>query len=78
MEQVFLTNEELSNIQDMNKKFTNLKISLGEMELNKQSLFREVESLRVLFAKQENELIEKYGINSVINMQTGEVTQKQN
>lgn len=78
MEQVFLTNEELSNIQEMNKKFTNLKISLGEMEMNKQSILKEIDTLRSAFANQENELIEKYGINAIINMQTGEVTQKQN
>jgi hypothetical protein len=34
--------------------------------------------LKQEFAKAEGKLIEKYGLNSVINLQTGEVKQKDN
>jgi hypothetical protein len=76
MEKLFLTKEELGNIQAMNNEFTKAKIALGDLELQKQGLLKSVESLREDFAKQELFLIEKYGRDSVINVQTGEVTQK--
>lgn len=77
MEKVFITQEELSLIQGMNNDFTKAKITLGDIELQKQDILRGINELKNVFAQHEKKLIEKYGVDAVINMQTGEVTKKQ-
>lgn len=77
MEKTFLTKEELGKIQEMNNEFTKAKMALGDLEMQKQNILKSIEALRGDFAKHEIELIEKYGQDSVINVQSGEVTKKQ-
>lgn len=76
-DQVFITQDELSTIQNMNSDFAKAKMALGDIELQKQQLLKAIEELRNTFSQHEKLLIEKYGSDAVINMQTGEVTQKQ-
>jgi len=71
-----LTPLELESLQKLNNSFTNTKISLGDLELQKHNLLKTVDSLKSEFAEHEAVLIEKYGKDSVINLQTGEVTTK--
>lgn len=73
-----LTTEELDFIKTGSAEYTKIKISLGELELQKQGLIAQAEKIREAFANNEKVLIEKYGADAVINMQTGEVTQKEN
>lgn len=77
MEKTILTEKELSDIQAMNAEFTKLKMAIGDLEMQKHNLLKAIEILRTDFSKHELELIEKYGKDSVINIQTGEVTKKQ-
>ena len=78
MEKVtYLQKEELEKIQSMNAEFTKMKIALGETELQKQTVINAINELKTSFAMQEKMLIEEYGADAVINVQTGEVTQKQ-
>jgi len=77
MEKTILTQEELGKIQEMNTEFTKAKMAIGDLEMQKANLIKTIEILRADFAKHELELITKYGKDSVINIQTGEVTQKQ-
>ena len=72
-----LTQEELELVQTLNTDFTKLKISLGNLELQRQSILTEVDNLKLKFIENEAELINKYGADSVINIQTGEVTTKE-
>lgn len=72
-----LTQEELELVQTLNTDFTKLKISLGNLELQKQSILTEVDNLKLKFIENETDLINKYGADSVINIQTGEVTIKE-
>jgi hypothetical protein len=74
---VFITQEELSTIQNMNSDFAKAKMGLGDIELQKQGLLKAIDDLRTTFSQHERLLIEKYGADAVINMQTGEVTKKQ-
>lgn len=76
MEKVFLTQEELGQIQEMNNDFNKAKMAIGELEMNKYNLMNHVEMIKREFAQHEQALIAKYGADSVVNMQTGEVTQK--
>ena len=76
-DQVMITQEELELIQGMNADFSKAKMGLGDLELQKQGLLKQIDELRLTFAKNEQMLIEKYGTDAVINIQTGEVTKKQ-
>ena len=76
-ETVNLTAEELDFIKTGSAEYTKIKISLGELELQKQGLIAQAEKIREAFSNNEKILIQKYGENAVINMQTGEVKQKE-
>jgi hypothetical protein len=75
---VSLTTEELEFIRKGSADYTKIKINLGELELQKQGLIKQAHEIVDAFSNNEKILIDKYGADSVINMQTGEVTQKQN
>lgn len=72
-----LTKEELTEIQTLNTDFSKKKMMLGDIEIQKASIISEIGALKMQFAKNEQKLIEKYGKDSVINLQTGEVKQKE-
>lgn len=73
-----LSNEELSKIQELNTEFNKAKMVIVDSELQKQNALRHIDELRAQFSSYEKMLIEKYGKDSVINIQTGEVTTKEN
>jgi hypothetical protein len=73
----YVSKEELDKIQGMNAEFSKAKMALGELELNKQGILNQINAMRQEFSEYEKMLILKYGQDSVINLQTGEVTQKQ-
>ena len=73
----YVSKEELDKIQSMNAEFSKAKMALGELELNKQGILNQINAMRQEFFEYEKMLIVKYGQDSVINLQTGEVTQKQ-
>lgn len=72
-----VTQEELALINELNAEFNKAKLAIGDVELQKQNILRHIELLKTEFSKQESALIEKYGTDAVINIQTGEVTQKE-
>ena len=71
-----LTSEELSKLQELNNSFTQSKISLGDLELQKENIIGKIKEIKSNFVELEKELIKKYGEESFINLQTGEVTEK--
>lgn len=71
-----LTKEELGRVQELNNAFSQAKMALGEMELKRHGMLKEMDNLRGSFAEEEQKLISKYGADSVINLKTGEVTEK--
>lgn len=72
-----LTPEELKAIQDLQGEFTKMKTSLGDLEIQKFAVLKAIEEIKIAFVEQEKLLIGKYGENAVINIKTGEVTEKQ-
>lgn len=72
-----LTEAELTFIKEHTEKLNSAKTMLGEIEMKKHGLLKEIDTLKVMFQEKEKQLIDKYGLNSVINIQSGEVTQKQ-
>jgi hypothetical protein len=75
-DKVMLTEEELTSIRMMNEQFSKAKMALGEVELEKHSILKRIDEMQAHFSVNEKMLIEKYGANSVINIQTGEVTEQ--
>jgi len=74
---IFLTSEELDFIKNGTAEFNKIKMGIADAELQKQSLLDRAAKVIDAFANNEKVLIDKYGVDSVINMQTGEVTQKE-
>ncbi len=75
-EEVKLTEEELSKLQAANDQLTKIKVTIGDFEVKKAGLFKQLDLLQADFAKLEDGFVEKYGADSVINIKTGVVTKK--
>lgn len=73
-----LEEKEFEQLKELNTTLVRLKLSIADVEIKKHALLKESDQLRTLMLEQEQELIKKYGQDAVINMQTGEVTQKTN
>jgi|15BtaG_2_1085339.scaffolds.fasta_scaffold01535_8 hypothetical protein len=69
-----LTTEELQSINELNKEFTTIKIQLGDLKIQETQMIAQVNVIRAKFGQEEERLIKKYGQDSVINLQTGEVS----
>ena len=70
------TQNELATIQELNSDFNKAKMAIGDIELQKQQILQHIEELKIKFSTHEQLLIDKYGKDSVINIQTVEVTIK--
>ena len=76
MEATVLLKEELELLQSMSRDFANAKNALGDLELKKHDILNDIDAIRRVSAENEKKLISKYGVDAVINMQTGEITRK--
>jgi len=76
MEATVVTKEELEKIQTMTSEFNRAKVALGEAELQKHGILKAIDAMRIEFGENEKKLIEKYGADAVINIQTGQITRK--
>lgn len=74
---VKLTGEELDFIKNGTAQYNAVKSKIGDLEIQKAKLINEADAIVKAFLINEKTLIEKYGENAVINMDSGEVTQKQ-
>ena len=69
--------KELKELQELNAEFSKLKINLGDLELQKHGICLRVEAIKKDFGAIEVKLMNKYGKDSVINLETGEVKDKE-
>lgn len=69
-----LTEQELATVQGLVQEFNQAKIQLGDTVISQANLLKKVEELRISYAAAETGLIETYGKDAVINIETGEVT----
>lgn len=72
-----ITNEEMETLQSLISEFNKGKVNLGDLELQKSIIISNIGILKQKFAEEEEKLIKKYGENSVINLETGEITEKE-
>lgn len=75
-----LSEEEVQQIKEIKQEYTNLALSLGELELQKSNIDKEKvrllnyqEQLNAKETELAQKLTEKYG-NGTINIETGEIT----
>lgn len=71
-----LTEQELKDLKEGRLSLDKFKLAIGELELQKKSLFEQVSTLQTAFRDLEDKLINKYGQDSIINMSDGTVKQK--
>jgi|TARA_R110000744_G_scaffold203446_3_gene322342 hypothetical protein len=72
-----LNQEELKNLQTLTQEFNKIKTQLGDLELQKHGMCLRVENIKIEFQALEAGLTDKYGKDSIINMETGEVKDKE-
>ena len=72
-----VTKEELEKIQSMTSDFNKAKVALGDLELQKHNILQTIDAMRAEFAINEKALIDKYGVDAVINIQTGSITKRE-
>ena len=72
-----ITDKELENLQTMTAEFNKLKTQLGDLTLQKHGVCLRVEELKAEFVELEKSLMETYGSESIINMETGEIKEKE-
>lgn len=72
-----LKKEELDLLQKLRVEFDKNKGRLGDLVLQQALVLENVKETRKQFEILEGELISKYGENSVINLQTGEIKIKE-
>ncbi len=69
--------KELEKLQQLNSEFVQAKTQLGDLEIQKSMIISNVQEIRSQFGELEQTLMKKYGENSVINLQTGEIKEKE-
>jgi len=72
-----LTKDELDLIRQMNEDSAKYKMALGELEIQKAAILKEVDAVTKIFTDTQKNLAEKYGADSIINVKTGEVTKQE-
>lgn len=76
MEATVLLKEELELLQQLSKDYTKAKNTLGDLELRKHDILKDIDTIRGISEDNEKKLMSKYGADAVINIQTGEITKK--
>ena len=71
-----IKDEELKQLQSLQSDFTMLKNQLADAELAKYQVLTNIDKVKDSFIQLELTLIEKYGKDASINIQTGEITPK--
>tara|TARA_R100000951_G_C2634451_1_gene178835 strand:- start:926 stop:1165 length:240 start_codon:yes stop_codon:yes gene_type:complete len=69
-----LTTEELNKVQGYVSEFNTLKMKIGDTTLAQSALVSDVDSLKKEYNKYEMSLMEKYGEDAIVNVQSGEIT----
>jgi len=71
-----LTDDELNGLRDALTQLNQNKIALGECVMQQKDILSNIDKIKGAYYEMEKSLIETYGINSNINIETGEVTEK--
>jgi len=69
-----LTETERTEINTLVSEFNTLKMQLGDTYMNQQAILKKIEEVKESYSKVEVSLMETYGKDAVINVETGEVS----
>ena len=69
--------EELDKLQAVLKDLNAAKLKIADAEVEKVAAINQLENIRQQFAVVEKELTDKYGEDISLNIQTGEIAQKE-
>ena len=71
-----ITNEELTQVQELVKQLRALQTEVGALETRKHSMLHAVKETQQAFAQLQKSLETAYGDNVDININTGEIKEK--
>tara|TARA_R100000773_G_C4214418_1_gene113361 strand:+ start:821 stop:1063 length:243 start_codon:yes stop_codon:yes gene_type:complete len=72
-----LKKEELSEIRQALQDYNRAKMELADTELRKQMILTVIKEMKDNFGNKEKVLLQKYGKDTKINLETGEITKKE-
>ena len=72
-----LTSEELANLQKVVQQFNQAKMQLGETVIAQENLLASVKEIKVAYSEIEKSLMETYGADALINIETGEISKEE-
>ena len=72
-----LSKEQLELLQGLQKQFNDSKFEIADLEIKKADLISGIADIKEKFAEQEKSLMEEFGQNAIINLQTGEVKEEE-
>lgn len=67
----------LKEIQELDYNFNKTKLEIGTLETQKLDLYEAMKVMRKKFQDFERKIARKYGKDSIVNMETGIVTKKE-
>tara|TARA_R100001086_G_scaffold250030_1_gene192734 strand:- start:3732 stop:3980 length:249 start_codon:yes stop_codon:yes gene_type:complete len=69
-----LKQEELFEVRKALQDYNRAKVELADNELRKQMILNVIKEMKEKFSNQEKMLLQKYGKDAKINVETGEIT----
>ena len=72
-----LSKEQLELLQGLQNEFNKAKFEIADLEIKKSDMMKVISELQGKFSEQEKSLVKEFGENSIINLQTGEVKDKE-
>jgi|TARA_R110000822_G_scaffold28198_9_gene83950 hypothetical protein len=71
-----IKDEQLEKLKEINNKFATLKINLGDLSIQEHEILKAIDNVKVDFKKLEEIIVKEYGDNKVVNLESGEITDK--
>ena len=71
-----LEEKELKDLQEINGEFAKTKMALADVTYQQALIVKSLDSLKESFSLMEKELTTKYGADVVINLESGEISDK--
>lgn len=72
-----VTNEELEFLRNMNTAFSQAKMKIADLEIEKQATIHQINVIRSQSSMKEREMIKTYGEGMMVDLNTGEINFKQ-
>tara|TARA_R100001510_G_scaffold57587_1_gene66305 strand:+ start:4674 stop:4922 length:249 start_codon:yes stop_codon:yes gene_type:complete len=71
-----LKTEELAELRGALQNYNRAKVELADNELRKQMILGVIKEMKDSFGNKEKVLLQKYGKDAKINLETGEITKE--